>query len=147
MRVSMSPRGSVNGMIYTLPAGLRETGDEALVAQLPDHDPRQSEFAIIGARSAGQAAAVAHPSRVPVARDLGELQPGDQPLGVVPGLVVRDRLQPGIFAGIFLDELLATLVLVDRTQFRHDLSSLPSLADRLRGLLLVLVLREGEVEE
>src|SRR6476659_8729635 len=128
MRVSISPRGSVNGIFYTLPAGLREAGDEALVAQFPDHDPRQPEFAIIGARTARHAATIADPRGIAVARNLGELQPRDQPLGVVARLVVRDRLQPGIFAGIFLHELLATLVLVDRTQFRHDLSSLPLFA-------------------
>src|SRR3546814_17186835 len=123
MRVSISPRGSVNGIVYTLPAGLREAGDQALVAQFPQHDPRQSEFAINSARAASHLAAVADPGRVRIARDLSHLQTRDQTLRVVLGLIVRDRLQLRILAGIFLDQLLATLLLVDRTPFLHYFSS------------------------
>src|SRR5690606_38768205 len=83
--------------------------------------------------AARQLAPVADAGRVRVARELGHLQPRDQALGVVLRLVVRDRLQLRILAGIFLRQLLATLVLVHGTQFRHDLSSLPSLkADGFR---------------
>src|SRR6185503_17990810 len=67
----------------TLPARLREAGDQALVAHLPQHDPRKPEFAVNGARTPRQLAAVAHPRRVSVARNLGHLQPRDQPLGLV----------------------------------------------------------------
>src|SRR5687767_13640448 len=123
MRVSMSPSGSVIAIF--LPARLRDARDQAFVGEIAEHDPRQAEFAIISAAAAGQLAAVADPRRVRIARQLGHLQPGDHALGVVFRLVVRDRLQLRVFRRVLLDELLATLVLVDRTQFRHDLSSSP----------------------
>src|SRR5262245_55596202 len=109
-----------------LPARLGDTGDQALIGQLPEHDPRQAELAIISARPAGQLATVANPRRVPVARHFGQLQTRDQALGLVLALVVRDRLQLRVLRSMLLDELLAPLVLVDRTQFRHDLSSSPN---------------------
>jgi hypothetical protein len=49
-------------------------------------------------------------------RDLGHLEARDQTLGIVAGLIVRDRLQLRILAGIFFVQLLATLILVDGTQ-------------------------------
>src|SRR6185369_14538603 len=125
MRVSMSPRGSVIAILNPLPARLDDARDQALVGQFPEHDPRQAELAIIGARTAGQLATVANPRRIPVARDFGQLEPRDQALGLVPGFVVRDRLQLRVFRRVLENELLAPLVLVDRTQFRHDLSSSP----------------------
>src|SRR6185369_13212586 len=126
MRVSISPRGSVIAIRYNpLPARLDDAGNEALVGQFPEHDPRQAELAVISARPAGQLAAVANPGRIPVARQLGHLQARDQALGLVLRLIVRDRLQLRVLGRILLDELLAPLVLVDRTQFRHDLSSSP----------------------
>ena len=67
-----------------------------------------------------------NPTRVPVARQLGHLQARDEALGLVLGLVVRDRFQLRVLRSILLDELPAPLVLVDRTQFRHDLSSSPN---------------------
>src|SRR4029453_1088722 len=125
MRVSISPKGSVIAMRWPLPARLRDARDQALVGQFPKHDPRQAELAIIGARTPGQLAAVANARRIPVARQLRHLEPCDQPLGLVLGLVVGESLQLLVLRRILLDELLAALVLVDRTQFRHDLSSSP----------------------
>src|SRR6478735_11207396 len=130
MRVSSSPRGSVIAIRKSLPARLDDAGDQALVGQLPEHDPRQAELAVISARTAGQLAAVANPGRVPVARQFSHLQTRDQALGLVLRLIVRDRLQLRVLRRILLDELLATLVLVDRTQFRHDLSSSPNRSRR-----------------
>src|SRR5206468_11403959 len=105
-------------------------GDQALVGQLPEHDPRQAELAVISARPAGQLAAVANPGRVPVARQLGHFQARDQTLGLVLRLIVRDRLKLRVLGPVLLDGLLASLVLVDRTQFRHDLSSSPNRSRR-----------------
>src|SRR5438270_5550208 len=48
-----------------LPARLDHAGDQALVGQLPEHDPRQAELAVISARPAGQLATVANPRRIP----------------------------------------------------------------------------------
>src|SRR3546814_7100951 len=53
------------------------------------------------------------------------LQARNQALGFIQAFVIRNSLQSRILAGIFLHQLLATLILVDGTQFRHDLSSLP----------------------
>src|SRR5947199_3009772 len=64
----------------TFPARLREAGDQALIAHLPQHDPRKPEFAVNGARTPRQLAAVADAGRIPVARNFGHLQPGDQAL-------------------------------------------------------------------
>src|SRR4051794_9105625 len=125
MRVSRSPSGSVIAIFTPLPARLGHARDQALVGQIPKHDPRQAELAVISARPAGQLAAVANPRGVPVARQLGHLQTRDEALGLVVRLVVRDRLELRVLRSLLLDELLAPLVLVDRTQFRHDLSSSP----------------------
>src|SRR4029453_1091689 len=107
MRVSISPNGSVIAMRWPLPARLRDARDQALVGQPPKHDPRQAELAIIGARTPGQLAAVANARRVTVARKLRHLEPCDQPLGLVLGLVVSDGLQGLVLSRILLDELLA----------------------------------------
>src|SRR3954453_8520309 len=94
MRVRRSPRGSVIAIPRApLPTRLCDTRDQALVGQLPEHDPRQTELAVICARTAGQLAAVADPCRVPVPRQLGHLQTRDEALGLVLRLVVRDRLE------------------------------------------------------
>src|SRR5439155_18745488 len=50
-----------------LPARLYDAGNEALIGQFPEHDPRQAELAVISARTARDLAAVANPRRVPVA--------------------------------------------------------------------------------
>src|SRR6478609_578400 len=147
MRVSRSPRGSVIAIFVPLPARLDHAGDQTLVGQLPEHDPRQAELAVISARPASQLAAVANPRRVPVARQLGHLQARDQALGLVLRLIVRDRFELRVLRRILQDELLAPLVLVDRTQFRHDLSSSPIEAGATSGGLLLLLLREGEIEQ
>src|SRR5690348_17144863 len=126
MRVRRSPRGSVIAIPGPpLPTRLDHAGDQALVGQLPKHDPRQTELAVISARTAGQLAAVADARRIPVARQLRHLETRDKALGLVLGLVVRDRLQLRVLRSLLLDQLLAPFVLIDRTQFRHDLSSSP----------------------
>src|SRR5438270_9424573 len=130
MRVSRSPSGSVIAISKPLPARLDYARDQAPVGQFPKHDPRQAELAVISARPAGQLAAVANPRRVPIAGQLGHFQARDQALGLVLRLIVRDRFQLRVLRRILLDELLAPLVLVDRTQFRHDLSSSPNRSRR-----------------
>src|SRR3546814_14459840 len=63
------------------------------------------------------------PGGVRIARKLRLLQTCDEPFGLIPGLVLGNGLQLCVFVRILLDQPLAPLVLVDRTQFRHDLSS------------------------
>src|SRR5690606_38090094 len=107
--------------IRSLPARLRNARDHALVGKIAEFDAAEAELAIVAARAAGGGATVANPGRVGVARNLGELEARDQALGLVERLVVGLRLEARILAGILLHELLATLVLVDGTQFRHGL--------------------------
>src|SRR4051794_13809436 len=109
MRVSMSPRGSVIAILNPLPARLDDARDQALVGQIPEHDPRQAELAVISPRPASQLATVANARRVPVARQFGHLQARDQALGLVTRLIVRDRFELRVFRRILLNELLATL--------------------------------------
>src|SRR3546814_17769632 len=88
----------------------------------------------MGPGTARQLAAVAHAGRIAVAGNFRHLQTRDQTIAVVSGRIIRDRLELRIAAGIFLHKLLAALVLVDRTQFRHDLSSLSlGLSEREAG--------------
>src|SRR3546814_9789765 len=79
------------------------------------------EFGMISARAAGQLAPVTDAGRVAVARNFRHLEARDQTLAIVERRVRRNRLQLRVAAGVFLHQLLATLVLVYRTQFRHDL--------------------------
>ena len=69
--MSISPKGSDIDIGLSLPARLGHAGDQALVGQFPQHDARKLELAVIGTRTAGQLAAVAHPGRVRIARQLG----------------------------------------------------------------------------
>src|SRR3990167_1583744 len=116
-------------LVSPLPARLHNTGDQALVSQIAELDTAKPEFAIIGARAARELAPVADAGRVTVARDFRHLEARDQTLALVERRVRRNRLQLRVTAGIFLHQLLATLVLVHRTQFRHDLSSLSFLKE------------------
>src|SRR6478735_5633204 len=140
MRVSISPRGSVNAISRSSPARLGQARNQALETQVPNLDPVEAELAINAARAAGGGAAVAHPGRVSVARNLGQLEARDQTLALVARLVVRDRLEARVLGRILLHELLAPLVLVDGTQFRHGLKLSYG---RLRGLLLFCGLNFG----
>src|ERR1700712_4209694 len=109
MRVSMSPRGSVNAIDQSLPARLRQAGDKALVAFVPQLDAIETELAIVAAWAGGGGAAIADPGRVRVARQLGELQAGHEALGIVERFIIGLGLQRGELAGILLNELLAPL--------------------------------------
>src|SRR5690606_29594358 len=118
--------------VRSSPARLGQTGNQALVAQIPNLDPVEAELAVNAAGAAGGGAAVAHAGGVRVARDFRELQTRDQAFALVERLVVGNRLEPRVLAGKLLHELLATLVLVDGTQFRHGLKLSYG---RSRGLL------------
>src|SRR5438105_11408610 len=61
MRVSMSATGSVS-MFSLLPRALRHAGDHALVGELPEADPAETELAEHGTRAPAAVAAgvVAH---------------------------------------------------------------------------------------
>src|SRR5690606_3412905 len=112
-----------------LPARLHNTRDQALVGQIAELHAAQPEFAVIGARTPRQLAPVADAGRVTIARNFRHLETCDQTLAFVERRVGRNRLQLRVTAGVFLHQLLATLVLVYRTQFRHDLSSLSFLKE------------------
>src|SRR3546814_6839234 len=62
----------------------------------------RSEFAIIGARAAGQLAPVTDAGRVAVARNFRHLEARDQTLAIVERRVRRNRLQLRVAAGVFL---------------------------------------------
>src|SRR3546814_2123553 len=74
-----------------------------------------------------------------MARNCRCLEGREQTLAIGERRIRRNRLQLRVAAGVFLHQLLATLVLVYRTQFRHDLSSLsflkePAWSRRIRRL-------------
>ena len=50
---------------------------------------------------------------------LSHFQAGHQALTFIKALVIRDSLQLLVLRCVLLNELLATLILIDRTQFRH----------------------------
>src|SRR5688572_33350338 len=104
MRVSISPRGSVNAISSGPPARLGQARNQALEAKIADLDPVKSELAVDAAGASGGGAAVAHARRVSVARDFRQLQARDQALALVERLVVGNRLQPGVLAGVLLHE-------------------------------------------
>src|SRR5690242_19209480 len=107
--------------VRSSPARLGQARNQALETQVPDLDPVEAELAIDATRTSGGGAAVAHAGRVSVARNLGQLEARDQTLALVARLVVRDRLEARVLRRILLHKLLAPLVLVDGTQFRHGL--------------------------
>ena len=80
MRVSMSAIGSLMLMDIDLlqpaglPAGLDDAGNVALERKLADLAASQAELAERAARAAGDAAAVAQPRRVGIARQLLQLR-------------------------------------------------------------------------
>src|SRR3546814_6716362 len=104
---------------------LGKARDQAVVSQIAKLYARKSKLAVISAGAAGHLATVPDACRVAVTGNFRQLQARIQALGLIQAFVIRNSLQSRIFTGIFLNQLLATLILVDGTQFSHDLSSLP----------------------
>src|SRR4029079_190259 len=102
-----------------LPARLHEAGNQALGAELAQRDARHLVLAINRARPAGDLATVAVAVRRRVARQFGQLHGRREALFHRLGLVHGDRLQPRTAARILLRQLLAPVVLLDRTLLRH----------------------------
>src|SRR3546814_9613051 len=115
MRVSMSPRGSLNDMISIppLPARLDHPRDLPGGGEFAQRDTRQFEFAVRAARPSGQLAPVALAHGCGVPRNLGQPQPGEGTLLERALLVIRDRLQALATAGPLLRQLRAILIAFD----------------------------------
>src|SRR5262245_5350635 len=106
MRAIMSPSGSFTAMGRpSSPARLDQAGDQALRAEIPQRDARQLELAVVAARTARHLAAIADAGRRRVARQLGKLERGREPLLHRAVLVAGDLLQPGAPSGILLGQL------------------------------------------
>src|SRR5678816_2896918 len=82
MRVSKSPTGSVIAMVYglPLPARLHDAGQSPGRRQLTQREARELELAIDRARPAGDRAPVANARRRGIARQLGQLDAGIEPV-------------------------------------------------------------------
>src|ERR1700722_6498782 len=114
MRVNRSPTGSFMGMVRSsLPARLHEAGDQPFRAEFTERDARQLVLAVIGARPAGQFAAVADARRRRIARQFSELQARREALLDRLRLIVDDRFQPRPPAGKLLRHPAAPVVLLD----------------------------------
>src|SRR5437879_11137496 len=94
MRVNISPSGSWSAMVQSsLPARLDETRDQALGPELAQRKPAHPELAVIGARTAGDLAAVADAAGCGVARQFSKLEHRCETLLHRPRLVLRNRLE------------------------------------------------------
>src|SRR5262245_1208574 len=124
MRVSRSPSGSFMRRL-PLPARLRHAGDHPLACKLAQHVSAQLELAVIAASAAGQLAPVAHARGRRVARQLRQLETCRKAL--LAGLVqiARDAFQLLALGGILRHQLLAAVVLVDRTRLGHAVPPTP----------------------
>src|SRR3972149_11688110 len=131
MRVIMSPRGSFMFIAALLPARLDHAGDLPLRGQFPERDPRQLELAVIGARPARQAAAVADARARRIARHLRELEPRREALLGRAALIDRDRLQRLALGAVLLRHAFPLLVALDCALLRHVRSGAsPTSTDR-----------------
>src|SRR5215470_8645181 len=121
MRVSISPSGSWSAMVpSSLPARLDETRNQTLGPELAQRKPAHLELAVIGARTAGDLAAVADAARRGVARQLSKLERGGETLLHRPRLVLRDRLEARAPGGKFPRHPAPAVVFLDRTLLRHS---------------------------
>src|SRR6185369_11353853 len=102
-----------------LPAGLDDAGNVALERELADLAAPQPELAERATRAPRDAAAIAQPRRVGVARQLLQLQPGRVTLLVGTLGVVGHRLQLGKLLGVLGDQLLALVFTLLEGEFRH----------------------------
>src|SRR5262245_37564253 len=119
MRVSISPSGSFIFVSSSLPARLHHARNLALARQLAQHVSAHAQLAVIAARATRQLAAVAHAGGGGVARQLRELQPGRKALLDRLAAIVGQRLELLALGRILPHQLLAPVVLVDRTLLGH----------------------------
>src|SRR5512141_783045 len=120
MRVSISAIGSLMLMLCLLsPAGFGHAGDLATHGDLAQLVAPQAELAVHAARAARQLAAVAHPRRRRVARQLLQLHARRHPF-VFGLLEVVDNSKQRCASGLeFLHGLATLFVTVDDCGFCH----------------------------
>src|SRR3954447_1330573 len=119
MRAIRSPTGSFTCMRSSLPARLHEAGNQALGAELAERDARQLVLAVDRARAPGHLATVAITLWRRVTRQLSHLHGRREALFHRLGFVHGNRLQPRTAGGVLLRQLLAPVVLLNRTLLRH----------------------------
>src|SRR6185312_5886118 len=124
MRVIMSPIGSLTAIsLSPLPARLHKARDQAFVAELAESDTAEFVLAVVGARTAGQLAAIADARARRVARQLGKLEGRGETILHRQILVLHDGLELAPAAGELLRHLAPPVVLLDRTLLRHSFRS------------------------
>src|SRR6478609_982220 len=99
--------------MFSLPARLDQARDLAVIAEITKRDARYFELAIIGARTAGDFAAVADADLGRVARQGGKLELSAEALLQRLGLIHDDRLESGTLGGVLVRKLAAPVVLLD----------------------------------
>src|SRR5882724_6952073 len=97
----------------SLPARLDQARDLAVVAEITKRDARYLELAIVGARTAGDFAAVADADLGRVARQRRKLQLGAEALFHRLGLVHDDGLERLALGTVLVRKLPAPVVLCD----------------------------------
>src|ERR1700693_2195879 len=124
MRAIMSPIGSLTAIAIPLPARLDEAGNQALGTEVAQRDAAETMLAVIGARAAGELAAIADARGRGIARQFGKLEGGGETLLHGQLLVVGDRFQRLAAIGEFLRHPAPPVVFLDRTLLRHTYLSL-----------------------
>src|SRR5439155_4138884 len=102
-----------------LPARLHHARDLPGRGELAQSDPRELEFTIIPAWTAGQHASVANPGPRSVARQLGELELRREPLVRRRVAINRDGLQARAPCGGAFGQLLPPGIFLYRAFLRH----------------------------
>src|SRR6218665_2370816 len=103
MRVSISPIGSVRAIcVLSLPARLDQTRDLPEVAKLAQGDTAHLHLAIVGARTTGHFAAVAHAAGRRIARQGSELELGGETLFQRQLLLHGEGLELGALGTVLL---------------------------------------------
>src|SRR5215475_5571595 len=120
MRAIISPSGSFKAIArFSLPARLEQTRNHALGAEIPKRDAAHLELAVVAFGTTADHAAVVDARRRGVARQLGELERGREPVLHRLGLVARDRLELLAPLRILPSQLLSSLIFFDGTLLRH----------------------------
>src|SRR5690606_23449159 len=99
--------------LVSLPARLNEAGNLPGIAELAQRDTAHPDLAVIGARTAGDLAAVADTDRRRVARQLSQLQLSSETLLEAELAVAGNGLETGALRSHLLHHLLALVVLLD----------------------------------
>src|SRR5262245_3944128 len=126
MRVSISPSGSFIASVPPLPARLHHAGDHALARQLAQHVAAQAQLAVVAARATRELAAVAHARGRRIARQSRELQVRREALLGRLFEVGGEGLELLALGRVLRHQLLAPVVLVDRTLLGHAILQGPA---------------------